>query len=131
MKRTSRKPNPLYTPWRLYFDRDGTEDYGIICDSEGRRIVASHVCGDDEWDEGTFWLPEEEGDATPLLVDQMKLMAAAPKLLGMLKLAVAVADPGKHNWVKEARALIREVSGKKRPVRKPIAVVIDERDLPF
>ena len=25
----------LCTPWSLHFDRDGTEDFGIICDAEG------------------------------------------------------------------------------------------------
>src|SRR4051794_16379186 len=75
----------LCTPWSLTFDRDGTEDFGIICDAEGDQIVASHICGRDELDKGTFWLPEQPGDLVPLLVRQMKLMTAAPKLLEAIR----------------------------------------------
>ena len=97
------------------FDRDGTEDFGIICDAEGNDLVASHVpstrIGGRTFETGTFWLPEEEGDEMPLIVRQMQVMTAAPKLLAMLKVAVATADPAKHKWVKEAFDAIAAASG--------------------
>jgi hypothetical protein len=109
---------PLCTPWSLHFDRDGTEDYGIICDAEGNDLVASHLpqtrmprWKDREFGEGCFWLPEEEGDEMPVLVRQMQVMTAAPKLLEMLKIAVATADPARHTWVKEAQEAIAEAAG--------------------
>lgn len=83
--------NELSTPWTLQFDRDGTEDFGIICDAEGNDLVASHLpqrmpprWANREFGEGCFWLPEE-GDEIPLLVRQMRLMATAPKLLKALQ----------------------------------------------
>ena len=110
--------NPLNSPWSLHFDRDGTEDYGIICDAEGNDLVASHLpqtnmprWKDREFGEGCFWLPEEEGDPVPYLVRVMQLMTAAPKLLAMLKVAIATADPAKHKWVKEAWDVIAEATG--------------------
>ena len=108
----------LGTPWSLHFDRDGTEDYGIICDAEGNDLVASHLpqskvarIADRPFGTGCFWLPEEEADEMPLLVRQMQLMTAAPRLLDMLKIAVATADPSRHKWVKEAQAAIAEATG--------------------
>ena len=75
--------NPLRTPWSLRFDRDGTEDYGIICDADGKDIAASHLpstrIAERSFETGTFWLPEEN-DPVPVTVRQLRLMAAAPKL---------------------------------------------------
>lgn len=108
----------IATPWSLHFDRDGTEDYGIICDADGNDLVASHLpqskvarIADRPFGTGCFWLPENEGDEMPLLARQMQLMTAAPKLLAMLKVAIATADPAKHKWVKEAREAIAEATG--------------------
>ncbi len=108
----------LNTPWTLHFDRYGTEDYGIICDAEGNDLVASHLPQTNmprwrnrEFGDGCFWLPEEEGDPVPLLVKQMQVMTVAPKLLALLKIAVATADPSLHKWVKEAREAIAEATG--------------------
>lgn len=82
------QPTELNTPWSLHFDRDGTEDYGVICDAEGNDLVASHLAGtsfgDRTFETGTFWLPEKN-DPTPLRVRQMQLMTAAPKLLAALE----------------------------------------------
>jgi hypothetical protein len=110
----------LNTPWSLHFDRDGTEDYGIICDAEGNDLVASHLpCTrmqrwrNREFGEGCFWLPEEEGQEMPLLVRQMQVMTVAPKLLALLKVAVAAADSAQHEWVKEAYEAIAEATGVK------------------
>jgi hypothetical protein len=115
----------LCTPWSLHFDRDGTEDYGIICDAEGNDLVASHLPGtkmprwkDREFGEGCFWLPDEEGDKMPLLVRQMRVMTTAPQLLAMLKIAIATADPAKHKWVKEAHHAIAEATGERGPTRE-------------
>ena len=136
-QRTSRKPNPLGTPWHLIFDRDGTEDYGVIIDTEGNDLVASHLpfttmprWKDRDFGDGCFWLPYSDSDEpTPVLVRQMQVMATAPKLLAMLKMAVAASDPAKDTWVKEAREVIAEATVKKRRAVK--AVHLDERDLPF
>ena len=83
--------NPLNAPWSLHFDRDGTEDFGIICDADMNDLVASHLpqspvarLADRPFGTGCFWLPEE-GDKMPRLVRQMRLMAAAPKLLEAAK----------------------------------------------
>lgn len=91
--------NPLGFPWSLHFDRDGTEDFGIICDAEGNDLVASHIPGgkipprwkDRGFGEGCFWLPEK-GDPVPHLVRVMRLMTAAPKLLEAVERM--------HHWVK-------------------------------
>jgi len=101
---TMTQPPSLDTPWELAFDRDGTEDFGMILDANGEKIVSSLFCS-------YCWLPECDEDETPVLVYQLKLMAAAPKLLAMLKIAVATADPAKHKWVKEAREAIAEAMG--------------------
>jgi hypothetical protein len=108
----------LGTPWSLHFDRDGTEDFGIICDAEGNDLVASHLpqskvarIADRPFGTGCFWLPDDEDEPMPLLVRQMQLMTAAPKLLDMLKVAVATANPSRHKWVKEAQAAIEEATG--------------------
>ena len=115
----------LNTPWSLHFDRDGTEDYGIICDAEGNDLVASHLPQTNmpRWKnrgfgEGCFWLPESEGDRMPLLVRQMQVMAASPNLRAMLKTAIATADPAKHKWVKEARQAIAEATGQEYDARE-------------
>jgi|GEM_PF-4569418 len=79
----------LDTPWTLHFDRDGTEDFGIICDTNGKDIAASHLpstrIGERTFHTGTFWLPESAEEETPVLVRQLQLMTAAPKLLAALK----------------------------------------------
>ena len=71
----------------------------------------SHLPERQEGYGNVFWLPEKEGDPIPLAVRQMRLMTAAPKLLAMLKIAVATADPAKHKWVKEAQDAIAEATG--------------------
>jgi len=83
--------NELNTPWSLHFDRDGTEDFGIICDAEMNDLVASHLpstklarLANRPFGTGCFWLPEEEGEEMPMLVRQMQVMTAAPKLLAAL-----------------------------------------------
>jgi hypothetical protein len=81
----------LNAPWTLQFDRDGTEDFGIICDAEGKDIVASHLpstrIAERTHASGTFWLPEDGGEIPPL-VRQMQVMMAAPKLLEACRLVV-------------------------------------------
>lgn len=95
--------NPLNTPWTLAWDRDGTEDFGTIYDADGNEIVSSQHCK-------TCWLPEP-GQPLPQLVYQLWAMEAAPKLLAMLKIAIATADPV-HKWVAEAREVIEEAEGR-------------------
>jgi hypothetical protein len=105
----------LETPWSLHFDRDGTEDFGIICDAGGNDLVASFLPGtriaDKTFETGTFWLPEYDHEPIPVRVRQMRVMTAAPKLLAMLKIAVATAGTAKQRWVKEAREAIAEATG--------------------
>ena len=59
----------LNTPWTLHFDRDGTEDEAVICDTHGEELARSRH----------FWLPEGDDPVPPTLI-AARLMAAAPKL---------------------------------------------------
>jgi hypothetical protein len=102
--------NKLNTPWTLAWDRDGTEDFGTIYDADGHEIVSSQHSK-------TCWLPEE-GEPIPQLVRQLWLMETAPKLLAMLKIAVATADPAKHRWVKEAWEVIAAATGQPFDAKK-------------
>lgn len=45
----------LNTPWRLHFDRDGTEDIAIIRDSKGDNLATSRH----------FWPPEGDDPIPP------------------------------------------------------------------
>src|SRR4051794_25388594 len=96
----------LCTPWTLHFDRDGTEDFGIICDADGNDIAASHLpctrIGGRTFRTGTFWLPEER-DPTPVVLRQLRLMTAAPKPLDVLK-ALATTARTFRNVPDEAKA---------------------------
>ncbi|CAN5142058.1 hypothetical protein BH10PLA2_BH10PLA2_34780 [soil metagenome] len=67
---TNRQQNPHCTKWSLRFERDGTEDIAIICDTDGADLVTSRH----------FWLPEEN-DPIPATLAALRLMVAAPKLL--------------------------------------------------
>src|SRR5262245_35770995 len=107
----------LRTPWTLHFDRDGTEDYGIICDAGGDEIVASHICGRDELGKGTFWLPEKDWEPTPVTVRQLRVMTAAPQLLAACKQALAALEAAaeaehpradtRTQWQTEPMAILR------------------------
>lgn len=91
----------INAPWTLHFDRDGTEDIAIICDSNGYDLATSRH----------FWLPEGD-DPVPPTLSGMQLMAAAPNLLALLK---KLAHQPKSrflkeldNWRREARAALVE-----------------------
>lgn len=71
----------LNTPWHLAFGRDGTEDYAVILDSSDEELLRSR----------NFWLPEQ-GDPTPPTLAAVRLMHAAPKLLGGLLGTLFVLD---------------------------------------
>ena len=60
----------LNAPWSLHFDRDGSEDIAVICDSNGHDLATSRH----------FWRPEGD-DATPPTLAGIRLMAVAPKFL--------------------------------------------------
>ena len=64
-------------PWSLHFDRDGTEEVAVICDSDGDDLVYSRH----------FWLPEG-GDPMPPTLAALRLMVAAPKLLAACRMVV-------------------------------------------
>ena len=74
----------LNAPWSLEFDQDGTENIGIISDSDGHELVQSRP----------FWLPEADDPVPPTLA-ALRLMMVAPKLLIAAKatLAALVDDP--------------------------------------
>jgi len=61
------------TPWSLHFDRDGTEDFGVILDADGEELVRSRE----------FWLPEKDDPIPPTLA-ALYVMHAAPRLLEAL-----------------------------------------------
>jgi hypothetical protein len=57
--------------------------------------------------------------------ERERLHRAAPKLLAMLKIAIATADPAKHKWVREAWDVIAEASGKSPPeAAQPIVIEV-------
>ncbi|MEO2089601.1 MAG: hypothetical protein ABGY75_08915 [Gemmataceae bacterium] len=66
-------PAPYCTPWSLQFERDGTEDYAVVRDADGREIAEST----------TFWMPEQD-DPVPAVLAAIRLMAAAPRLFAAL-----------------------------------------------
>jgi hypothetical protein len=68
----------LNSPWTLHFDRDGTEDVGIICDGHGKDLVKSRH----------FWLPEGNDPIPPTLAC-LQLMLVAPDLLESLEQLLA------------------------------------------
>ncbi|MFL5241541.1 MAG: hypothetical protein ACJ8FY_05490 [Gemmataceae bacterium] len=115
----------LNAPWSLHFDRDGTEDFGIICDAEMNDLVASHLpctrIAERTFGAGTFWLPESSDDVMPQRVCQMRLMTAAPKLLEVLTELLRQIDEDiatdittKHfaSAVDDAVAAIAEATGR-------------------
>jgi hypothetical protein len=127
----------LCTPWSLHFDRDGTEDFGIICDADGNDLVASHIPDSKtpprwkarEFGDGCFWLPEEEGDPVPRLVRQMRLMTAAPKLLEALRTVVGMEydrDPESRNFdderLEQFKAIIEEAEDGETATPEPSEV---------
>ena len=63
-------------PWSLHFDRDGTEDVAVICDSSGDDLLCSRY----------FWRPEAD-EPVPATLAAMWLVNAAPNLLTALLLA--------------------------------------------
>lgn len=103
--------NTLYAPWSLWFDRDGTEDFGIVVDCNGKPIVSSRECQ-------TCWLPEAKSGTVPDLVHQLQLMASAPRLLAALTDCVRLLadydeDQGEEGDVyREGIAAICEATGR-------------------
>jgi hypothetical protein len=110
--------NDLCEPWSLHFDRDGTEDFGIICDANGQELVASHLpctrIAERTFQTGTFWRPEAN-DPTPMLMRQLWLMTAAPKLVAALETAQAMLEEYKR--LAEAVVIIHRTQGDDLPER--------------
>jgi hypothetical protein len=69
------------TSWQLRLERDGTEDFLIICDNKDDEIIRSTF----------FWMPEEH-DPVPRTLAAVWLMFNAPKLLVALKTLAEQAD---------------------------------------
>lgn len=116
----------LCTPWTLYFDRDGTEDFGIICDATGEDIAASHLpstrIGDRTFHTGTFWLPEPR-DPTPVRLRQLLLMRTAPTLLHACRQALAAMEAALEAQDPQARTQIEWEAEPLRTLRQAIAEV--------
>jgi hypothetical protein len=83
--------NNTGTPWSLHLDRDGTEDFLIICDNEGNDLARS----------GFFWQPEDDDDPLPMSMAAMWLMFKAPRLLEALNTLAEQAD---HDCPAQARS---------------------------
>ena len=79
------------TPWSLHMDRDGTEDFAIICDGEGNDLVRS----------GFFWQPHDDDEPLPMKLAAAWLMFKAPKLLEALK---ALAEHANHDCPAQSRS---------------------------
>ncbi len=102
--------NELNAPWSLDFDRDGTEDIAIICDSNGDDLVRSRH----------FWLPEGD-DPVPSTLAAMQVMASAPRLLKALNDLADQSDQdcpaefrSRHfsEALEQANTVIAEASGR-------------------
>jgi hypothetical protein len=110
----------------LEFHRDGTEDYGVIYDSNKEKIAASDTC----------WLPERGDDYLdlPTLVYQLRLMTAAPKLLVACRLALAFIEDMMEAEDPKACTQTEWQGEPMRTLRKAIAEAetgFDEADLPY
>jgi hypothetical protein len=79
------------TPWSLHLDRDGTEDFLIVCDPEGNDIVRSEF----------FWQPESDDEPLPMAMTAVWLMFKAQRLLAALKTLAEQAD---HDCPAHARS---------------------------
>jgi hypothetical protein len=105
------------TPWSLHLDRDGTEDFLIICDPEGNDIARSEF----------FWQPETDDQPLPMAMAAVWLMFKAPRLLEALK---TLAEQANHDCPAQARScffiealehansVIAEATGRPPYVRK-------------
>jgi hypothetical protein len=79
------------TPWSLHLDRDGTEDFLIVCDAEGNDILRSEF----------FWQPVDDDEPLPVIMAALWLMFKAPKLLVALK---ALAEHADHDCPAQSRS---------------------------
>lgn len=95
-KQNASEQPDLNAPWTLHFDRDGTEDIAVICDSNGEDLATSLH----------FWRPEGD-DPTPPTLAGMQAMKAAPALLELAKY-VERADLKSAANRKRARHLARK-----------------------
>jgi hypothetical protein len=85
--------NYTRTPWSLHLDRDGTEDFLIICDNEGNDLARSEF----------FWQPEDDDEPLPRTMAAVWLMFKAPRLLEALKTLAEQAD---HDCPAQARSYL-------------------------
>lgn len=101
----------INAPWTLHFDRDGTEDFGIILDAAGDELIRSRF----------FWMAEDDDPEIPPTFAALRVMTAAPKLLAALESFLEdndLADEcGEWKWenlepsFEQARAAIAEARG--------------------
>jgi hypothetical protein len=78
------------TPWTLHIDRDGTEDFLIICDNDGNDLVRSEF----------FWQPYDDEPVSAMQA-AVWLMFHAPKLLKALK---ELAEHADHDCPAQSRS---------------------------
>ena len=78
----------LDAPWTLRFERNGTEDFAIISESDGADLLYSR----------DFWLPEPR-DAVPGTLTAMRVIVAAPQLLAACQMVI---DRWEHGDLAEA-----------------------------
>lgn len=102
----------LGLPRRIYFDRNGTKDIGIICESDDdlSEIATSRM----------FWLPEYEHDAIPGTLRVLRLMVAAPELFKALQslldsISGIKLSKGQMKARNMALAAIAEASSQRKP----------------
>ncbi len=70
--------SPFNAPWSLRFERDGTEDFAVLCDADDGELVRSRE----------FWLPGA-GEPEPPTLAAMRLIQAAPVLIAACRMVVA------------------------------------------
>jgi hypothetical protein len=115
--------SPFSAPWRLRFERDGTEDVAVICDADGAELIRSRH----------FWLPAA-GDPEPPTLAAIRLIQAAPALLKVLtRCADLLADydeaPGEEgDAYRDVLAAIALANHTPLPASSPIKLSEEEFD---
>ena len=126
---TQATSSPFNAPWKLRFERDGTEDVAIICDADDAELVRSRY----------FWLPEADDQEPPTLA-AMRLIQAAPALLEALRQAqealntaprFRVGDTDSYKIAAEVDSAIARAVDALPAARSPLEITEDEFDRRF
>lgn len=92
-RKTTEQDQMLNAPWSLHFDRDGTEDIGIIIDAKGHDLVTSRH----------FWLPAGD-EPMPATLAALYAIRATPAMHAALEACEAM--------LRDYRWLVETVAGK-------------------